>query len=219
MILNNNHRLQFITDGNDGQSTMIQALAALAGGCRFIQVRMKHAEKHEISQVLCALKPIAEFFNAFIVVDDHVDLAHLCHGVHLGRNDMAANEARKILGNNKLIGVTVNDINDINRIAGMPFDSIGLGPWRFTSTKEKLAATLGAEGTKTLIDNLRTIGITQPIYAIGGITVNDIADIANSGAFGIAISSSIGRNDNPIVATSEFIDNINKTLAFADNAY
>lgn len=202
-------RLQFITDGNTAESTMAQALEALCGGCRFIQVRMKNADREELARLLSALMPMVRFWDAKLVVDDDVSLARLCDGVHLGRNDMPPDEARTILGPDKLIGVTVNDFSDIDRIAGMPFDTIGLGPWRFTSTKAKLAPTLGRDGTAKLIAALRQRGIRQPVYAIGGITANDVPDVASSGAYGVAIAGAIAHSDNPVFEAKCFLETLN----------
>ncbi len=213
--LDNRFKLQFITDCPDAQETMAQVRQVWAGGCRFVQIRMKHAANDEIGYVLKTLCPEAEALGARLVVDDHVELAHLCHGVHLGRNDMSPAKARAILGPDKMIGVTVNDLSDIDRLLSfgkVVFDSIGLGPWRFTSTKEKIAPTLGLDGTRHLIEALRNQGIYKPVYAIGGITEDDLSALAQTGAYGIAISSAIGRSSSPCDSTKNFIHAIYKYL-------
>ena len=129
-------------------------------------------------------------------------------GVHLGKNDMPVDEARKILGNGKIIGGTANTIEDIVRLHKQGADYIGCGPFRFTTTKKKLSPVLGLEGYKSIVQNMRDKGIDLPIVAIGGITVADIPAIMATGVTGIALSGAILGAADPVAMT----ENILKTL-------
>ena len=121
---------------------------------------------------------------------------------------MPVDEARKILGNGKIIGGTANTIEDIVRLHKQGADYIGCGPFRFTTTKKKLSPVLGLEGYKSIVQNMRDKGIDLPIVAIGGITVADIPAIMATGVTGIALSGAILGAADPVAMT----ENILKTL-------
>lgn len=182
--------LQFISHG-DATETLTQIERALAMGARFVQVRMKESNPEKIASVIEQAITLCNKNGALLIVDDHVDIAHLCNGVHLGRNDMPPDQARKILGLQVIIGATVNSQEDIDNLIGNSnsFNYIGLGPWSFTSTKSNLAPTLGPEGTKVLIKRIRQLWPGVPVYSIGGIVPDDVPSILASGADGVAISA------------------------------
>lgn len=206
--------LQFITDAPDIEQTVRQARQAVAGGCRWVQVRMKDAPERDIDAALLELYDFCHDNGATLIVDDNVEAAGRCHidGVHLGRNDMSPHRARKILGERALIGATVNCLEDIRRIEGAPIDYIGLGPWRYTTTKRVgLAEPLGADGTRPLVREIRRAGIRVPVLAIGGITIDDVAMVMSTEVDGIAISGAIARADDPVAAAHTFIEKIHAT--------
>ena len=170
--------LQFITHTNTRfQSESAGAAEALRGGCRWIQLRMKHASEEQIIAEGLQLRELCDSFGATLILDDHVNLVTAigADGVHLGKNDMPVAEARAILGPDKIIGATANSFADIQAAASAGADYIGLGPFRFTTTKENLSTILGVEGYSTIMQQCRKAGITIPVVAIGGITPDDIA--------------------------------------------
>jgi thiamine-phosphate pyrophosphorylase len=112
-------------------------------------------------------------------------------GVHLGKTDMPPAEARRILGDGFIIGGTANTFEDIRRLTDEGVDYIGLGPFRFTATKKNLSPILGLEGYKDILSRCRAAGIALPVLAIGGITVDDIPALMQTGVSGIAVSSAI----------------------------
>jgi thiamine-phosphate pyrophosphorylase len=202
--------LQFITNSPTVEGTIAQAKYALAGGCRWIQVRMKDSEDSAITDAVKEILSLCNAVNATLIIDDKVELvAKLCaHGVHLGQNDISPVDARKILGPDKLIGFTVNNFEHAHKAESLPIDYIGMGPWRFTTTKQKLAPVLGAEGIKSIITYLRSKNVNVPIVAIGGITVADISDVLATGATGVAISGEIANADNPTSKTKLFLETL-----------
>ena len=183
---------------------------ALEGGCKWIQLRMKDASAEEVLINAEEALHLCRQYGAKFILDDHVELVERAgaDGVHLGKNDMPVDEARKILGNGKIIGGTANTIEDIVRLHKQGADYIGCGPFRFTTTKKKLSPVLGLEGYKSIVQNMRDKGIDLPIVAIGGITVADIPAIMATGVTGIALSGAILGAADPVAMT----ENILKTL-------
>jgi len=107
-----------------------------------------------------------------------------------------------------LIGATTNTFEDIRQAARSGASYIGLGPFRFTQTKKRLSPILGLEGYRRIISQCEEAGIHLPIYAIGGIELEDIPDLMKAGVHGIAISGSIIRADNPAEMTRRFLEKI-----------
>lgn len=126
-------------------------------------------------------------------------------GVHLGKNDMPVDEARRLLGNDRIIGGTANTFEDIERLHRQGADYIGCGPFRFTTTKKNLSPVLGLEGYKRIVSNMKAHGIDLPIVAIGGILKSDIADIMQTGVTGIAVSGGILNAESPTEEMKQFI--------------
>ena len=126
-------------------------------------------------------------------------------GVHLGKNDMPVDEARRLLGHDKIIGGTANTFEDIERLHRQGTDYIGCGPFRFTTTKKSLSPVLGLEGYKRIVSDMKAHGIDLPIVAIGGILKSDIADIMQTGVTGIAVSGGILNAESPTEEMKQFI--------------
>lgn len=183
---------------------------ALEGGCKWVQLRMKDAPEEEV--LACAKKalPLCRQHGAKFILDDHVELVETAgaDGVHLGKNDMPVDEARKILGPDKIIGGTANTIDDIIRLHRQGADYIGCGPFRFTTTKKKLSPVLGLEGYRDIVLKMRENGIDLPIVAIGGITVDDIPAIMGIGVTGIALSGAILNAEDPKSMTESILETL-----------
>jgi len=202
--------LQFITNESDKYSHLEGAKLALEGGCRWIQLRMKKSSRDEIISVAQELKRECERYDAILIIDDYPDIAIeiKADGVHLGKNDMNPIEARNLMGEEYIIGGTANCFEDIKILVDANVDYIGLGPYRFTKTKEKLSPILGINGYKDIIKKCRENSINTPIVAIGGIKIDDIPALIKSGANGAAISGYILRDDNPTLKTKEIINTL-----------
>lgn len=197
----NMYRLQFITHYNDHISYVDSARIALEGGCRWIQLRMKHADVELFEECAIAVKAMCEAYGATFIIDDNVVLAKRigADGVHLGKEDMSVGEARKILGDEYIIGGTVNSFDDILRhVNSSQPDYFGCGPYRFTTTKQRLQPILGMEGYSQIMQRMRELRIDIPLIAIGGITKEDIPQLLTCGVDGIALSSSIINACDPI---------------------
>lgn len=183
---------------------------ALEGGCRWIQLRMKDAPAEEIIACAEEVLPLCRRHGAKFLLDDHVELVRQlgADGVHLGKNDMPVDEARKILGPDIIIGGTANTIEDIIRLHKQGADYIGCGPFRFTTTKKNLSPILGLDGYKSIVLKMKELGIDLPIVAIGGITVEDIPAVMETGVSGIALSGAILGAPDPVGMTARIIETI-----------
>lgn len=192
--------IQFITHETGSISYVEGARMALEGGCKWIQLRMKDASDDEVRQAAAEIQPMCKEHEAVFLLDDRVELAKELHadGVHLGKNDMPIDEARRILGEEYIIGGTANTFDDIQRIASQGADYIGCGPFRFTTTKKNLAPVLGIEGYRDIIAKMLNAGINIPMVAIGGITPDDIDEILATGVQGIAVSGTVLNADDPV---------------------
>ena len=201
--------IQFITHQNDCIGYAEGAKMALEGGCKWIQLRMKDATDDEVRSVAAEIQPLCKQNEAIFLLDDRVELAPKnshADGVHLGKNDMPVDEARRVLGEEFIIGGTANTFEDIERLASQGADYIGCGPFRFTTTKKNLAPVLGIEGYRDIIENMRRAGIDIPVVAIGGITASDIDDILATGVKGIAVSGSVLTAENPVAMMRTLIN-------------
>ena len=192
--------LQFISHYTEKYSYLDSIRLALQGGCRWIQLRMKDATDDEVRPIAIEAQKLCREYGATFVIDDCVALVKELHadGVHLGKNDMPIAEARRILGPDYIIGGTANTFEDVKSHYESGADYIGCGPYRFTTTKQKLSPVLGLDGYRRIIIEMRAAHIDIPIVAIGGITQADIPAILATGITGIALSGTVLRAANPI---------------------
>ena len=203
--------LQFITHYTEQYTYAESARMALEGGCRWIQLRMKNASREEWLQTGAEVEALCRRYGATFIIDDHVDMVKILNadGVHLGKNDMPIDEARRILGPGHIIGGTANTIEDVEMHARRGADYIGCGPFRFTTTKERLAPVLGTEGYRKIMAGMKSRGLRLPVVAIGGITRNDIPQLLQTGIDGIALSGTILRAADPAEETRLILHTMN----------
>ena len=199
--------IQFITHSNNRYGYVDGARLALEGGCRWVQLRMKEATEAEFMAAAAEIGRLCKEHGATFVLDDHVEWVEKtgADGVHLGKNDMPIDEARKILGSDKIIGGTANTFEDVERLYRQGADYIGCGPFRFTTTKKNLSPVLGLQGYQHIVDQMKSHGINLPIVAIGGILESDIKSILATGVSGIAVSGGILNAENPAEEMQRFL--------------
>ena len=202
--------IQFITHSNNRYGYVDGARLALEGGCRWVQLRMKEATEAEFMAAAAEIGRLCKEHGATFVLDDHVEWVEKtgADGVHLGKNDMPIDEARKILGSDKIIGGTANTFEDVERLYRQGVDYIGCGPFRFTTTKKNLSPVLGLEGYQHIVDQMKSHGINLPIVAIGGILESDIKSILATGVSGIAVSGGILNAENPAEEMQRFLKHL-----------
>ena len=205
--------IQFITHTNDRYDYLDGVQMALEGGCRWIQLRMKDASEEEILKTAESTRKLCRQYDAVFLLDDYVELVERTEadGVHLGKNDMPIDEARRLLGKDKIIGGTANTFEDVKRIYSAGADYIGCGPFRFTTTKKKLSPILGLDGYRRIIEQMPAYGINIPVIAIGSILLQDVSDIMQTGVSGVAISGAVlnaNNDDNPVTTMKRFINKL-----------
>jgi thiamine-phosphate pyrophosphorylase len=207
--------LLFITHRTDRYDYLRSVEIALEGGCRRIQLRMKEAPLKEVEEVSRRAKTLCNKYKAALYIDDYVEICRSVDaaGVHLGKSDMSPSEARMILGDKYIIGGTANTFEDICALHKQQVDYIGLGPFRFTTTKKNLSPVLGLDGYRVIVKRCRDNGIFLPIMAIGGIAIADIPGIMQTGVSGIALSSTVLKAENPVEETGRIIELLNHRLA------
>lgn len=199
--------VQFITHHTDTISYEESAMLALQGGCKWIQLRVKEGSDDDLLPLAQRLRSACTEHEATFIIDDRVTLAQKVQadGVHLGKDDMPVSQARALLGEGFIIGGTANTLDDLRRLKAESADYAGCGPFRFTTTKQKLAPTLGLEGYRTLMQALEAEGIALPVCAIGGITRADVRPILETGIHGIAVSGAILRAADPVQEMRNFL--------------
>ncbi|CAH0190928.1 Thiamine-phosphate synthase [Pedobacter sp. Bi27] len=205
------HPLQYISQA-PRTGTHIDAIEqVLQAGGKWIQLRIKNQAEAEILPFAKAAQALCEKYGARLIVNDfpHLAKAVNSYGVHLGLQDMPISEARKIIGKHQIAGGTANTFEHILQRVAEGADYIGLGPFRFTQTKENLSPIVGLAGYHKLMEKVRKAGINTPIIAIGGIEAADIPAILETGIYGIAISAALTNQTQ----TAAVIEEINSKFS------
>lgn len=203
-------KIMFITPNKTKEEIIKECNIVLQEGIKFIQLRMKETSNDEILEVTKQIRPICDKYCAILTVDDKIELlkSNLFDGVHLGKNDMPIKQAKQITQNKYLLGATCNTIQDVQKAIENGADYLGIGPYKYTTTKQNLAPILGLEGYQDIIKNMRDKNLNIPFYAIGGITLEDLLPLKEIGIFGIALSGAISTATNK----QSIIKEILKTL-------
>ncbi|MCB0502498.1 MAG: thiamine phosphate synthase [Bacteroidetes bacterium] len=210
------HRFQYLTQDLDTVSHEQLTLEACQAGVQWLQLRMKNKPEDESLQIAKKVKNICQSYGCRLIINDHVSLALEVNagGVHLGKTDMSIGQARDILGKDKIIGGTANTFEEVQTLAKQGVNYIGVGPFRFTATKQNLSRVLGLKGYQTIIEKCKAEAIQIPIIAIGGITLEDVEDIRQTGVHGIAVSSAINLSADRTKSAKLFLQALQKRQVF-----
>lgn len=183
-------KLHYISQGNTHKEHIENIQKACTSGAELVQLRLKNVSENKILKLATQAREITSHFQTRLIINDHYKIAKeiKADGVHLGKTDTCPTIARKELYSWQIIGGTANTLEDCQTLITKNVDYIGLGPFRFTETKANLSPVLGLEGYAAIIDALQT---ETPVLAIGGITLEDVTAILNTGISGIAISGQI----------------------------
>lgn len=203
-------KLQYISQGATSAEHYENIATALEAGCDWIQLRFKDKKEMQESKLAERVKDLCAQHKATFIVNDFVDIAKAvdADGIHLGLDDDSIENARAILGNDKIIGGTANTLQHVIKRIEEKCDYVGLGPFRFTSTKEKLSPILGADGYTSIVNELKVKNLSVPIYSIGGIETGDIETIMNTGVYGIAVSGLVTKHPNK----KELVEQLNTLM-------
>lgn len=182
---------------------------AIRGGATFIQLREKELDSQQFLEEAIQIKKITDQYHIPFVINDDVDIAIACgaDGVHVGQKDMEARSVREKLGNDKIIGVSVQTVEQAITAEKNGADYLGVGAMFPTSTKED-AADVSFDTLKAICN-----AVSIPVVAIGGINAKNVMQLKGSGVDGIAVVSAIFAEDNIMLATQELVDITKKMLA------
>ncbi len=200
-------KLHYLTQDLESISHQEQVRIACEAGVKWIQLRVKNKNFDEWKRIALEVKVITEKFDCTLIINDNVAIANEsdADGVHLGQQDLNWKEARNILGDKKIIGFSTHTIEELNAAKNYDVEYFGLGPFRFTTTKENLNPVLGLEQTTEIISLAKATGILQPIIIIGGIQLADVDELMKAGADGVAVSSAINLSLEPKIAAQQFL--------------
>ena len=200
-------KLHYITQENPHFTHQQLITLACKGGANWVQLRVKNKSYTELLLIGIEAKAICKKYKTRLIINDNVTLAKELEadGVHLGKSDMCITDARKYLGSNFIIGGTANTFQDILQLTSMGVNYIGLGPYRFTKTKENLSPVIGLDGLNLLIKQCKLGNISTPIIAIGGIHLEDIQVLLKTGIYGVAIASAINEAEDKVQVVQEFV--------------
>ena len=199
--LKNDLLLYAVTDRSWlGEQTLPQQVeSALKGGATLIQLREKDLDHEAFLQEAIVIKELCQKYNVPFIVNDDVDIALAINadGVHVGQKDMEAGLVRAKLGQDKIIGVSAQTVEQALLAEKHGADYLGVGAVFTTSTK----LDANAVSFETLQNICNSVKI--PVVAIGGISQNNIAKLANSGIAGVAVVSAIFAQNNIEEATAK----------------
>lgn len=192
-------RLYFISQQNLDDSHLISIKRALDAGCKLIQLRVKNQSPESVLDQALEARELCSAYGACFMINDFPEIAleATAHGVHLGFRDSSLLAARALLGSDFIIGGTANTYEDILQRVAEGADYIGVGPFRFTTTKQNLSPIIGLEGYRIMMAKLRADGIQTPIIAVGGIMADDVPELLEAGVYGFAFSGAITHSKNP----------------------
>ncbi|MBD2770383.1 thiamine phosphate synthase [Hymenobacter sp. BT664] len=175
---------------------------ACQGGVRWVQLRVKNQPPAAWKQLALETQAVCRRYGATLLINDNPRLAQEigADGVHVGQADMPPEEARAMLGSQFIIGGTANTLADVQRLAAAGVDYVGLGPFRFTSTKENLSPIVGLAGYEEIMRQCQAAGLNVPVIGIGGIVLADVAALLATGLHGVAVAGAIGNAADPTAA-------------------
>lgn len=171
-----------------GEQTLIeQVKEALDGGITFLQLREKNLSEEEFLQEAVEMKKLADQYKVPFVINDNIEVALRAgaDGVHVGQDDMPVEEVRKLLGDDKIIGVSAHNVEEAVRAEKGGADYLGVGAVYTTPTKED-ASVVSLEEIKKICDT-----VSIPVVAIGGIKEKNIMNLKGTNVAGAAVVSAV----------------------------
>lgn len=205
------YSLYLITDRSflNGRSLASCVEEAIKGGVTLIQVREKDLSSREFFKVAKEVKEVTNKYNVPLIINDRIDIALAidADGVHLGQSDMPIEIARKILGKDKIIGISAGSISEALEAEKNGADYLGIGTVFFTGTKKDIEEPIGIEGLKDIVNKIEI-----PSVAIGGINKDNCEEVMKSGVNGISLISAILANDNIEISSRELRNIINNNI-------
>lgn len=178
---------------------------AILGGADIVQLREKNKTKKELLEMAKKLKELCSKYHVPFIVNDHIDIALAvdADGIHLGQDDLPLSEARRILGSEKIIGISTHAIEEAIEAERNGADYIGVGPIYETKSKVDVVDPVGLSYIKEVVSQT-----TIPFVAIGGIKLHNLDEVLEAGAQRICVISAIVGAENVKEAASQFSSRI-----------
>jgi thiamine-phosphate pyrophosphorylase len=198
--------LYLVTDKSDDVEKFLKTIEeAIKGGVSVVQIREKTAETLDFYNLALKVKEITSKYNVPLIINDRVDVALAidADGVHVGQTDMPCDITRKLIGENKILGVSASTITEAQKAQEDGADYIGTGAVFPTATKDD-APSITKEDLKNVVDS-----IDIPVVAIGGITLENASELNDTGIAGLSVVSAIMSADNPKKASEELLNIFN----------
>lgn len=198
--------LYLVTDNSEDEEKFLKTIEeAINGGVSVVQIREKTADTLEFYNLALKVKEITTKYNVPLIINDRVDIALAidADGVHVGQSDMPCDVTRKLIGENKILGVSAATIDEAKKAEKDGADYIGTGAVFPTSTKDD-APNITKKDLKDIVDS-----INIPVVAIGGITIENANELKNTGISGLSVVSAIMSADNPKEASEKLLNIFN----------
>lgn len=197
-------RLYLVTDRPLSLGRPIEEIVseAVAGGVTMVQLREKDCPTGEFVALAKRLKALLAPLGVPLIINDRVDVALAvdADGVHIGQSDMSYEDARRLLGRDKIIGLSVENFEDLERANSLDVDYVGISPVYGTPTKSDIAEPFGLEGLR------RAVAMSaHPTVAIGGMNAQTIGEVMAAGTDGVAVVSAICSAPSPRKAAQELL--------------
>ena len=194
-------KLYLVTDRELSRGRELEWIVAEAvkGGATMVQLREKDVTTREFIELARRLKPILKEAGVPLIINDRVDVALAvdADGVHIGQSDMPYGIARRLLGPDKIIGLSVENMDEVHEANSLDVDYIGVSPVYATATKTDTAPPFGLDGLREAVRISR-----HPAVAIGGMNANTAPDVLKTGVDGIAVVSAICSAPDPKAAAA-----------------
>lgn len=198
-------KLHYISQGQTHKEHLENIQKACTSGAELVQLRLKNVSENKVLKLAQQAREITSHFQTRLIINDYYKVAKeiKADGVHLGKTDTCPTIARKELYTWQIIGGTANTLEDCQALINKEVDYIGLGPFKFTETKANLSPILGLEGYAAIIDALQT---ETPILGIGGVTLDDVTAILETGISGIAVSGEVTQDFDRIKKFNQLLN-------------
>ena len=185
-------RLHYVSQGATPQEHIRHIKRLVEAGCPWVQLRLKKVTPDQYRAAAAQALSICRTHGALLTINDDPQVAADvgADGVHVGTKDVAPQAARALLPQG-IVGATANTWADVVRAVEGGADYIGLGPYRFTTTKQQLSPVLGLKGYSQMLEKMEAAGWNTPVLAIGGLVLDDVLALRQAGVWGIALSGAL----------------------------
>ena len=198
--------LYLVTDNSDDVEKFLKTIEdGIKGGVSVVQLREKTANTLDFYNLALRVKEITSKYNVPLIINDRIDIALAidADGVHVGQSDMPCDVARKLIGKDKILGISASTIPEAHKAQKDGADYIGTGAVFPTTTKDD-APSVTKQELKEIVDS-----IDIPVVAIGGITIENASELIDTGISGLSVVSAIMSAKNPKKASQELLNIFN----------